>query len=138
MGECVRFDDNKCGCGELLRTLARAVEELLPGLDPAWAKANKKAVGCAESAVAHVKVHVGDAKPDPMAKATAAEPAFQRGLKQLLGKPEPAAPPTMRFGKHKDKPIAQVADEDPGYLRWVLQQDWCKDKLREQIGAALI
>jgi hypothetical protein len=29
---------------------------------------------------------------------------------------------TIRFGKHKDKKIADVAREDPSYLRWLLTE----------------
>ncbi|MCI5050991.1 MAG: 3'-5' exonuclease [Candidatus Pacebacteria bacterium] len=29
---------------------------------------------------------------------------------------------TMRFGKYKDKHIADIANDDPGYLRWLLGQ----------------
>jgi hypothetical protein len=149
---------------ELISWLAQSIEELLPGLDPAWAARNGKPVGHAKSGLANAKVRLGMVAPDPMAATVAADPQFQAGLERLMEpkaqpKPrqygvravgavesqprQPANPappqqgPTLRFGKHRARLIADVAAEDPGYLRWVAAQDWCKPELAEQIEQAL-
>lgn len=42
------------------------------------------------------------------------------------------SPQVLWFGKHKGRPIAVVAKEDPAYLRWLAGQD-IKDKLKQSI-----
>ncbi|MNC41966.1 Exodeoxyribonuclease 10 [compost metagenome] len=32
----------------------------------------------------------------------------------------PALVSTMAFGKYRGKPISEIAEQDPGYLRWML------------------
>jgi DNA polymerase-3 subunit epsilon len=39
----------------------------------------------------------------------------------------PDAEIVFMFGKHADKPLAEVAKRDPGYLRWMLDQDFYGD-----------
>lgn len=43
--------------------------------------------------------------------------------------------PVIGFGKHKGRPIADLARDDDGYLAWVLQQDFAPH-VKEIIGAA--
>lgn len=43
------------------------------------------------------------------------------------------------FGKHRDKPIGEVAHEDPAYLRWMLKADFLDDvksRVREALRLA--
>lgn len=44
-------------------------------------------------------------------------------LQQLLsGKTEKVQGETFRFGKYKGRLLADVAEEDPGYLRWACEE----------------
>lgn len=43
----------------------------------------------------------------------------------------------LKFGKYKGKTMAQVADEDPEYLEWLLEQEWLKDGQRTAIRDVL-
>ena len=40
----------------------------------------------------------------------------------------------MRFGKHKDKFLDDIVKNDPDYVDWLLEQDWCSDWLKEQFN----
>jgi len=31
------------------------------------------------------------------------------------------------FSKHKDRPLSEVAEEDPGFLEWILEEDFTKE-----------
>ncbi len=42
----------------------------------------------------------------------------------------------MRFGKHRDEPLARVAQEHPDYLEWILQGDFSLD-VKRHISRAL-
>lgn len=37
------------------------------------------------------------------------------------------------FGKHKDRDIAEIAEDDPSYLRWLLKQDWFLEKFDDLV-----
>lgn len=39
----------------------------------------------------------------------------------------------LRFGKHRNKKISDVLDEDPQYIRWLLQQEWLDNSIRSAI-----
>lgn len=43
----------------------------------------------------------------------------------------------FRWGKHAGEEVEAVAKDDPGYLRWVMEQDDCDDGDREVMRAAL-
>jgi hypothetical protein len=38
--------------------------------------------------------------------------------------------PTMRFGKYKDRPVAEVMASDPSYIQWLTLQPWFVDKYK--------
>jgi hypothetical protein len=42
-------------------------------------------------------------------------------------------PQMLHFGKHKGKPISQVAEEDSSYLRWLSSQD-----IKESLKCAIL
>lgn len=48
---------------------------------------------------------------------------------------EPGGAPVFAFGKYRGRQLAQVAAEDPGYLRWVLGQGFLDDALALVRGA---
>lgn len=39
----------------------------------------------------------------------------------------------LRFGKYRNKKISEVLDEDPQYIRWLLQQEWLDNSIRYTI-----
>lgn len=46
-------------------------------------------------------------------------------------------PSRLPFGKHKGKTFDAVAEEDPDYLKWMLEQAFVRKNLRRKIEAAL-
>ena len=40
---------------------------------------------------------------------------------------------TFKFGKHKDAAITTVIKNDPGYIEWLLKQEWLNEKLKGYI-----
>lgn len=43
----------------------------------------------------------------------------------------------MPFGKHKGKPLEEICNSDPGYLKWMLREDVGSEELREEAAALL-
>lgn len=46
-------------------------------------------------------------------------------------------PAVFHFGKYKGSTVESVAENDPGYLSWLLEQPWLKTNLRRAITEAL-
>lgn len=43
----------------------------------------------------------------------------------------------MPFGKHENKLLVDIAEDDPQYLYWLLEQEWIKPSLIRNIRIAL-
>lgn len=46
-------------------------------------------------------------------------------------------PRVLPFGKWKGSPLADVVSDDPGYVNWMLRQDWLDPYVREGLELAL-
>lgn len=46
-------------------------------------------------------------------------------------------PKVLHFGKYRDRPLADIAATDPEYLRWLVQQEWLRPKLKRDIEQEL-
>ncbi len=43
----------------------------------------------------------------------------------------------LLFGKHNGEHVEDIAEDDPGYLRWLVDQTWADEELREAAAFAL-
>jgi hypothetical protein len=43
----------------------------------------------------------------------------------------------MLFGEHQGEHIEDLAETDPGYMQWVIEQDWVGRELVQAIESAL-
>lgn len=43
----------------------------------------------------------------------------------------------IAIGKHKGMPLEELVDYDPGYVDWMLRQDWLDEYLRKGLELAM-
>jgi hypothetical protein len=76
--------------------------------------------------------------PDSFPEPEAAQPSYGGGGNGGSGGGNGAGSVVLKFGKHRGKTIAQVSQEDAGWLTWASENtnnDFVKNKIREFLSA---
>lgn len=64
--------------------------------------------------------------------------AWCNGCDSFIKNLSQGKPPILYFGKYKDRLLdSMTSQEEVNYLKWVIEQSWCKSLLKTQITSHL-